>query len=57
MIDSKLTLFERLQTLFKYRYPEGYLWSNPGFFSLTTAYGASNDMHFTVHVALLYVVF
>jgi len=43
--------------LFKYRYPEGYLWENPGFYSLTTPYGASNDMHFTLHVALLYVVF
>ena len=43
--------------LFKYRYPEGYLWENPGFYSLTTPYGASNDMHFTLHVALLYVLF
>jgi len=43
--------------LFKYRYPEGYLWENPGFYSLTTPYGASNDMHFTLHVALLYVIF
>jgi len=43
--------------MFKYRYPEGYLWENPGFYSLTTPYGASNDMHFTLHVALLYVVF
>lgn len=43
--------------LFKYRYPDGYLWENPGFYSLTTPYGASNDMHFTLHVALLYVIF
>ena len=43
--------------LFKYRYPEGYLWENPGFYSLTTPYGASNDMHFTLHVCLLYVIF
>lgn len=43
--------------MFKYRYPDGYLWENPGFYSLTTPYGASNDMHFTLHVCLLYVVF
>lgn len=46
-----------LQALFKYRYPDGYLWENPGFYSLTTPYGASNDMHFTLHVCLLYVIF
>ena len=40
-----------------YRYPDGYLWENPGFYSLTTPYGASNDMHFTLHVCLLYVIF
>lgn len=43
--------------LFKYRYPDGYLWENPGFYSLTTPYGSSNDMHFTLHVCLLYVIF
>ena len=46
-----------LQLLFKYRYPDGYVWENPGFYSLTTPYGASNDMHFTLHVCLLYVAF
>jgi len=46
-----------ISALFKYRYPDGYLWENPGFYSLTTPYGASNDMHFTLHVCLLYVIF
>lgn len=43
--------------LFRVRYPEGYLWQYPGFYSLTVSYGAANDMHFSVHVALLLLCF
>ena len=43
--------------LFKIRYPEGFLWEYPGFYSLTVPYGMSNNFHFTVHVALLLVIF
>ena len=41
---------------FRIQYPDNYLWAHPGFYSLTTPYGMSNDFHFTIHVALLTVV-
>jgi len=39
------------QFLFKMRYPEGYLWEFPGFYSLTVPYGKTNDFFFSGHIA------
>jgi hypothetical protein len=43
--------------LFKIKYPEQMIWEYPGLHSVTVWYGSANDMHFSVHVALLFVVF
>ena len=43
--------------LFRVRYPEGYAWKYPGFYSLTVNYGMANDFHFTVHVSLMLIIF
>jgi|688.fasta_scaffold700163_1 hypothetical protein len=32
------------------------IWDFPGWYSLSVSYGASNDTHFVVHVALLLIV-
>ena len=45
-----------LSALFKMRYPENMIWDFPGWYSLSVSYGAANDTHFTVHVALLLIV-
>jgi len=45
-----------LSALFKMRYPENMIWDFPGWYSLSISYGAANDTHFTVHVALLLIV-
>ena len=38
------------QQLFYFRYPEGYLWEFPGFYSITVPYGKTNDFFFSGHV-------
>ena len=42
--------------LFKIRYPDNMIWDFPGSYSLSVSYGSSNDLHFTVHVALLLII-
>jgi len=37
---------------FRIRYPADYIWGNPGFPSISTAYGMANDFHFTAHIGL-----
>lgn len=32
------------------RYPEGYLWEFPGFYSITVPYGRTNDFFFSGHI-------
>lgn len=44
-------------SLFKMRYPDGFAWTYPGFYSLTVSYGMTNDFHFTVHVALMILIY
>jgi hypothetical protein len=45
-----------MQTTFKARYPENYLWERPPYLnSLTVAFGSYNDFHFPVHLALLII--
>ena len=39
-----------VQKLFLLRYPEGYLWSYPGFPSLVVPYGKTNDFFYSGHV-------
>lgn len=39
-----------IQKTFLMRYPEGYLWENPGFPSITVPYGKTNDFFFSGHV-------
>ena len=39
-----------IQKLFLLRYPEGYLWSYPGFPSLVVPYGKTNDFFYSGHV-------
>jgi len=36
--------------MFQMRYPDGYLWSWPGFYSITVPYGATNDFFFSGHI-------
>ena len=43
--------------MFKTRYPEGFIWEYPGFYSFTVPYGMNNNFHFTVQVALLLIAF
>ncbi len=38
------------QFMFKMRYPEGYLWHFPGFFSIFVPYGRTNDFFFSGHI-------
>ncbi len=33
-----------------FRYPDGYLWEFPGFYSITVPYGKTNDFFFSGHV-------
>jgi len=42
---------------FRIEYPPQFLWTSPGMWSLTTPYGMNNDFHFTLHLALLMVIF
>lgn len=44
-------------SLWKIRYPEGYLWEYPGFYSLTIPYGKANDFYFAVHVGMFVIIF
>ncbi|CAI2372888.1 unnamed protein product [Moneuplotes crassus] len=39
-----------IQKLFLMKFPEGYLWDNPGFPSLTVPYGKTNDFFYSGHV-------
>jgi hypothetical protein len=32
------------------RYPDGYLWDFPGFYSITVPYGKTNDFFFSGHI-------
>ena len=32
------------------RYPDGYLWDFPGFYSITVPYGRTNDFYYSGHV-------
>ena len=39
-----------IQNLFAMKFPEGYLWDYPGFYSLTVPYGSTNDFFYSGHV-------
>ncbi|CDW72690.1 UNKNOWN [Stylonychia lemnae] len=39
-----------VQQLFWMRYPDGYLWDFPGFYSITVPYGKTNDFFFSGHI-------
>lgn len=45
-----------VQGLFQLKYPEGYLWEDPGILSLTVSYYKSNDFFFSGHVGLPIIV-
>lgn len=45
-----------IQVLFQMRFPEGYIWQNPGFPSLTVSYLRTNDFFFSGHVGLPIII-
>lgn len=45
-----------ISQLFLMRYPDNMIWDYPGWYSLTVSYGAANDLHFSVQVALLVAI-
>jgi hypothetical protein len=45
-----------VQSVFQMKYPEGYLWENPGFPSLTISYLKTNDFFFSGHVGFPIIV-
>ena len=38
------------------RYPEGYLWDFPGFYSITVPYGKTNDFFYSGHTGTLTLI-
>jgi hypothetical protein len=38
--------------MFTMKYPDGYLWEFPGFYSLTVPYGKTNDFFYSGHVGI-----
>lgn len=45
-----------VQNIFQMKYPEGYLWENPGFPSLTISYLKTNDFFFSGHVGFPIII-
>ena len=43
--------------MFSMRYPEGYLWDFPGFYSITVPYGKTNDFYYSGHVGCCLICF
>lgn len=39
------------------RYPDGYLWDFPGFYSITVPYGKTNDFFFSGHIGICMICF
>jgi len=39
-----------VQNIFSMRFPEGYLWDYPGFYSLSVPYARTNDFFYSGHV-------
>lgn len=46
-----------MQRIFSIRYPEGYLWDFPGFYSITVPYGKTNDFFFSGHIGCCMINF
>ena len=46
-----------IQSIFKVGKPEGYDWDYPGFFSIYSPYGKTNDFFYSGHCGICYIFF